>query len=119
MSQRLRGHRNTRRLGSARRRDGPFRSSPRPHPIRPRYHRLPHPPPPDVPRGLALGLSLLFLTLPCLASCGQRPPPTTRPPQQPAAVPPGIRFRGLDHEYRGSSTVQPDQTLRHQKESHD
>ena len=75
-------------------------------------------------RGVALSVSLAMLALPFLASCARQPPHVSRSPSQQAVSPPPvgpasprtIRFQGLDHNYRGSTSINSKDGQTHQKE---
>ncbi len=73
---------------------------------------------------VALGLSLAILSFPLMASCDRtstpnRPaPPATvpTPPAPPAKPSRTITFQGLNNDFRGSTTVLPDDRVIHHKE---
>lgn len=75
-------------------------------------------------RGVALGVSLALLTVPFLVSCARQPlhlsPSTSQqaanPPPGPPASPRPIHFQGLDHNYRGSTSIHSEERQSHQKE---
>lgn len=75
-------------------------------------------------QGVALSLSLALLSLPFLASCAREstrlapssPVPTAAPPTPPPKSSRTIHFQGLDHDYRGSTGILPDDRRVHRKE---
>lgn len=75
-------------------------------------------------QGVALSLSLALLSLPFLTSCARQParlapsPPVPTfahptPPPKPSRM---MHFQGLDHDYRGSTGILPDDRRVHRKE---
>ena len=112
-------------------------SGPRPTPSAPRRGSPPHsarvrntlrsPQPTGREGRIAIGLTLAILSFPLMASCDRTPkrPAPTAPlpnktvPAKPAApAKPGrtITFQGLDNDFRGSTTVLPDDRVIHHKE---
>ena len=76
---------------------------------------------------VALGLTLAILSFPLLASCDRTPKrlaPTVPLPNKPVPTKPAppakpgrtITFQGLDNDFRGSTTVLPDDRVIHHKE---
>jgi hypothetical protein len=100
----------------------------------PRGKNRPHPPrPTGRDRRVAIGLTLAILSFPLLASCDRTPkgaapidplrsntvpnkvdPTKPAPPARPGRT---ITFQGLDNDFRGSTTVLPDNQVIHHKES--
>ena len=88
------------------------------------------PPPPqlhDRKGRVAIGLTLAILSFPLMASCDRtpkRPAPTNPLPNKPVSIKPSpparpgrtIIFQGLDNDFRGSTTVLPDDRVIHHKE---
>ena len=86
----------------------------------PRVRNLSRPSQPFGREGrVALGLTLAILSFPLLASCDRtpkRPAPTVPLPNKPVPTKPAqpakpgrtITFQGLDNDFRGSTTVLPD-----------
>ena len=114
-----------RRAGSRSTQSAPRRSSPQ---CSLRVRNLPRPPQPVGRQGrVALGLTLAILSFPLLASCDRtpnRPTPTGSLPNKPVPTKPAppakpshtITFQGLDNDFRGSTTVLPDDRVIHHKE---
>ena len=76
---------------------------------------------------VAIGLTLVILSFPLLASCDRtpnRPAPAGSLPSKPIPTKPAspakpgrtIIFQGLDNDFRGSTTVLPDDRVIHHKE---
>lgn len=99
----------------------------------PRVTDRPHPPrPPSRDGRVAIGLTLAILSFPLLASCDRtlKPPAPVDPlpsnavrnkvvpakPEPPARPGRTINFQGLDNDFRGSTTVLPDNQVIHHKE---
>ena len=113
-------HAGSRSTPSAPRRVSPQRSL--------RVRNLPRPPQPIGREGhVAIGLTLAILSFPFMASCDRTPkrpapadplpnksvPTKPAPPTRPGRT---ITFQGLDNDFRGSTTVLPDDRVIHHKE---
>lgn len=113
-------HAGSRSTQSAPRRGSPQRA--------PRIRNPSRPPEPIGRKGhVAIGLTLAILTFPLMASCDRtpkRPAPTEPLPQKTVTTKPTppakpgrtIIFQGLDNDFRGSTTVLPDDRVMHHKE---
>ena len=113
-------HAGSRSTQSAPRRSSPQRS--------PRARNSSRPPQPvGRERSVAIGLTLAILSFPLMASCNRTanrlapPCPLPNKPVSAKPVPPAkpgqtITFQGLDNDFRGSTTVLPDDRVIHHKE---